>query len=133
MGAVLGAGDTPRTKPSACAGGILDASGSKQDRQCERVLRKEIQPRDRAVMLFFREIRESFKDKMPFVTKDKRAKVSGYVWGKCQEERSRSVKHPGTRTPLACLRKEQEVGLHSWNQSVISIEVRKEGGRAGGG
>lgn len=56
---------------------ILDASGSKQDRQCQRVLRKEIQLRDRAVVLFFREIRESFKDKMPFVTKDKRAKVSG--------------------------------------------------------
>lgn len=75
------------------------------------MLRKEIQPRDRegrAVVLFFREIRESFKDKMPFVTKDKRAKVSGYLWGKYQEERSMSVKHPEAGTPLACLRKSKK-------------------------
>lgn len=54
--------------------------------------------------------------------KGRRAKVSGYLWGKDQKEQSRSEKalrqeHPGM------FEKEQEVGLHSCSQSVVRIEV----------
>lgn len=32
---------------------------------------------------------------------------------------------------LGVFEKEQEVGLHSWNRSVVRIEVRKDGGGQG--